>query len=455
MADGVTNPLKSKVVTVVGAGESGLAALMLLRRKGARVRCSVSDAPDARVRRKILAAGALLEEGGHTEGFFRPSDAVVTSPGVKPSSPAIRIARKLRIPVWSEPELAASFVQAPWVAVTGTNGKTTTSTLLWRMIQEMRPCDLCGNVGRSFSRSVIERGGKVARVVEVSSFQLFYARRFAPRVAVILNLKPNHLDWHRSLGEYYAAKLKLLEHLGCRGVAVLNADDPEIVRLARRFPCKKIWFSLKRLRDGAFTEGSKVFRSRGGKFAEFLSLRRSRLIGAHNRQNVMAAALAASAMGVPDKAIQRALDAFRPLPHRIQALGTARGIAFVDDSKSTTVESTRAALESFRGPVVLIAGGRPKEKRFDPIRATLERRAAYVVLYGEARGLIARQLAGFPLKEVRGFREAVRRAFRAARPGHTVLLSPMCASFDQFSSYAERGEVFKEIYKDLRRKFGS
>jgi UDP-N-acetylmuramoylalanine--D-glutamate ligase len=321
---------------------------------------------------------------------------------------------------------------------------------------EERPCDLCGNVGRSFSRSIIESGGRIRRVVEVSSFQLHYARRFAPRVAVILHLKPNHLDWHRNLSEYYGAKLKLLKDLGRGGTAVLNADDPDLFERARRFAVRKRWFSLKRIRDGVFAEGKEVFWAHGGKFEKFIDLRRSRLIGAHNVQNAMAAALAASSMGVGAAAIQRAVDAFRPLPHRIEMLGTVRGVAFVDDSKSTTVESTRAALESFGGPVVLIAGGRPKEKCFGRIRPVLDRRASCVVLYGEARTLIAKQLKGFRMKkEVGDFRSAVRRAYAAARPGHTVLLSPMCASFDQFKSYTERGEVFKEMFMNFKKKFGA
>jgi UDP-N-acetylmuramoylalanine--D-glutamate ligase len=446
------NPFAGKRVTVIGAGESGLWAAKLLARAGARVRLTSRDPIPAPARRLLLRLRVPFEEGAHTPAFLADTEIVVPSPGVRPSSPPLVLARRKGWRVASELEAAAAFVRGRWIGVTGTNGKTTTSSLIAAMLKNAGPCDLCGNVGRALSRSVLEKGPRIPRVVEVSSFQLHASRAVRPTVAVILNLRPNHLDWHRTLAEYYGAKLKLIRNLGPRGTAVLNADDPTLMRLASRVRVRKLLFSRGPLEEGLFLRGGAIVRRSRGREETVADLGRLKLVGPHNAENVLAATGAALAFGVGRPAIQKALDRFRPLHHRIEPVGRAGGVTFVNDSKSTTVDSTRAALESFGGRIVLLAGGRAKEKNYRTLLPLLKRRVACLVLYGEARKLLARQLRGFPrVVTVERFRDAVERAFREVRPEGTLLLSPMCASFDQFRSYEERGEAFRRIFNELKR----
>lgn len=450
----VRENFRRRRITVVGMGESGAGAVKLLLKAGAAPRVSTDSKLTPALRSCLRRSGVPFEEGGHTRAFFAGSWAVVTSPGVRPSSPVFGWARAAGVPVWSELEFASRFLRGTWAAVTGTNGKTTTVTLLAAMAARAADCDLCGNVGRSLSRSIVERGPRMTRVVEASSFQLYFTDRFRPTVAVILNLAPNHLDWHSGPREYYRSKLNIARRLEAGEPLVLNADDPTLARLARGLRCRKVLCSLSPVRDGVYRDGVWVMRARAGVARPLARLDRMRLRGDHNVRNVMAAAAAALELGVSPAGIQRAIDAFRPLEHRTEELGEIAGVRFVNDSKSTSSDSARAALESFEGPIVLIAGGRPKQKDFSALRPIARRNVALAVLYGEARRAIA---AGIGVRNVlvKRFATAVRRAFRAARRADTVLLSPMCASFDQFASYEERGREFKKIFRELKRRHGS
>jgi UDP-N-acetylmuramoylalanine--D-glutamate ligase len=445
---------EGKKALVVGAAESGLWAAELLGRNGFGVSCSSHSAMEPAAKRRFKRLCIPFEENGHTEAFLAGGDFFVASPGVKPSSAPLRFAASRRIPILSEFEAASRFITGPWIAVTGTNGKTTTATLLARIVSGWKPCDLCGNVGKALSRSVIENP-RQRRVDETSSFQLHYVSDAKPTVAVILNLKPNHLDWHPTLGEYYSDKLRLIARFGARDTAVVNADDAELMRRVRRSKANIVRFSLKPLKSGYYKEDAWIVRARSGRAERWISFEKARLKGEHNFQNMLAAAAAADAFGVPKAAIQKGIDAFRPLKHRIEPVGSVRGVAFINDSKSTTVESTRAALESVEGRVVLIAGGRAKEKDFSSIGGVLRRKASAAVFYGEAAGLIASQIGGFDRKRVvNSFREAVTAAYASAKAGEAVLLSPMCASFDQFSSYEERGEAFRKIFLEIKESRG-
>lgn len=439
-----------KRIVVIGAGESGLAAAKLLRKAGARVGLSTEGLLGG-AKAGLKAAGIDWEEGGNTDGFLEGADAVVPSPGVNPRKPVLRRAAAMKLAILSEPEVAARFVRGKWAAVTGTNGKTTTCSLLAEMLLQTGPCDLCGNIGKAFSRSVLQHRAAVRRVVEMSSFQLHFSEKLRPDVAVILNLQPNHLDWHSTLSEYYGAKLRLLKNLTGAQTAVLNADDARLVRMARSSRASKLWFSLGRIPNGIYREGGAIMQAKNGAARKLLDLSKCRLVGDHNIQNVMAAACAALRMGVPAVRIQKAIDRFKPLHHRIEPVGVVDGIRFVNDSKSTTADSTRAAVMSFGKGIVLVAGGRAKEKDFRPMRRVLRGRVSCLVLYGEARALIGSHLNGAVRKvAVKDFSAAVERAYAVARKGETVLLSPMCASFDQFRSYQERGDTFKRIVRGIK-----
>lgn len=438
--------LAKRAVAVIGAGESGIASAKLLHRLRAHVRVSSTGDLPADFKRWCDRYGIPYETGEHRESFLAPCELVIVSPGVKPSSPVIRTALRNKIPVWSEIELACRAARGKVAAVTGTNGKTTTSTLLWEMVRRHRPCDLCGNIGKSLAASVLEKGPGVCRVVEVSSFQMKYIDRFRPDAAVILNLSPNHLDWHPNLNDYYRSKLRIAENQTGRETVILNADDPALVKRAARLNGRKVTFSLKPLKNGIMTENRMMLEVHGGKKRPIASLEGFRLKGEHNVQNAMAAAAAALALGVPRKAIQAALNAAIPLPHRVEEVGQARGVRFVNDSKSTTAMSTAAAIRGFDPGVILVAGGRRKQPSFKEVYPEVRRRVEKIVFYGEAAESMSDEFRFFKNRAVaRDLEGAVRQAFGSAAPGQVVLLSPMCSSFDQFSSYRERGETFKRI----------
>ena len=442
---------QGKTVTVIGVGESGTSALRLLKRLGSRVRCSSSGAMDPKIQKGFLKKKIAFEENGHTEAFLKGSDFLVVSPGMRPTSLPLKVARANRIPVLSEIELASRCVDSPWVAITGTNGKTTTSTLLWDMLRRKGSCDLCGNIGKAFSRSVVENRS-LSRVVEVSSFQLAFVDRFKPSLAVLLNLSPNHLDWHRSLRHYYLSKMNLLRNFTSRDTVVLNADDSRLLRYTRNLKVKKLFFSKKNLKEGlTISDNALVWvQNRRRKFIARLS--GCKLVGDHSQENIMAASCAALFMGASARDIERSIKEAKPLPHRLEDLGQVKGVHFVNDSKSTTLESTRRALGKFTSRVVLVVGGRAKENSFKKLLPGLNNCVSHLVLYGEAAPKISEDLRNFRYQSVvSDFEEAILTAYGKAQRGEALLLSPMCASFDLFRSYEERGETFRRIFRKLKK----
>jgi UDP-N-acetylmuramoylalanine--D-glutamate ligase len=447
--------VSGQAVAVIGSGESGVASAKLLLKAGAVVRISSSGPIPEPFKRWCAKHRVLMEAGEHTADFLSGAKILVVSPGVKPSSFPIRHARRHGIPVWSEIELAWRMTSGKFVAVTGTNGKTTTCTLLWEIIRRHHDCHLCGNIGNSLAASVLEKGAATWRVVEVSSFQMKYISRFRPDAAVVLNLSPNHLDWHPHLADYYQSKLRIAECLTPRQTLILNHDDATLVRRTTKLRARKVNFGLKKLRDGITIAGDHIREVQNGILQPqpVASLKHYRLKGAHNLQNALAATAAALALGVSKKAIQAGLDAMKPLPHRVEDLGEAGGVRFVNDSKSTTAMSTVAAIRRFDSGVVLLAGGRRKQKSFQAVFGEVRRRVRRIVFYGEAGESMLKEFGFFKNRTVvRDFEGAVREAYRAAGPGQVLLLSPMCSSFDQFSSYRERGDAFRRIYGELAGK---
>lgn len=446
--------VKNKAVCVVGLGRSGFAAAKFLLEKGARVRVTEGSSKQEALERAeyLKGLGAQVETGGHTDAFIDGADWVVVSPGVpKTSAPLVR-ARQTRRRVISEIELAYFFCPGRIVAVTGSNGKTTTCHLLYRMARQAgRQAVLCGNVGFSFLDALSEVRPNTLVVLELSSFQLEDSPTFRPHVSVVLNISPNHLDRHGSMGAYARAKENIFRNQKGRDVAIFNQNDAWTRRMAKKARCRVLAFAAGgAVPKGMYEEGGAFYEAAGARPRRWMEARELTLKGRHNVENVLAAAAAARACGVPLSAVREAARGFQTLEHRIEPLGEINGVRFVNDSKSTTVASTRAAIEAVQGPLVLVAGGRPKGASFADVEPLLLERARHVVLYGEARGLIGSSWPRFSrVSSELDFERAVERAFDEARPGDTVLLSPMCTSFDQFTSFEARGEAFKRVFARL------
>ena len=450
---------KNKKVAVIGLGKSGFAAAKFLNGLGARVRVTEgSDKKEALESADFLKSlGVSVETGGHTADFIKGSALVVTSPGVSKKSVPLMTAEKLKIPVISEIELASFFCRGFNVAVTGSNGKTTTSHLIHRILLEAgKKSVLCGNVGYSFLEAVREIEKRTFAVIELSSFQLEDIRTFRPKIAAVLNISPNHLDRHGSMENYVRAKEKIFKNQRKTDTLILNYDDPAVRAMSKKAHSRIIYFSKYSIDQGVFVRDGKIIVKIGKKEKVFLNSFHLKLKGQHNLENALAAAAIAWVLKIPARSLQKTLSSFETLEHRIEPVGETAGVHFIDDSKSTTVESTKAAILTTNRPMILIAGGRDKGAHFAEIEPLLEDHVKSVILYGEAREKIAGAWKRFDRYEMeKDFRSAVISAFRTAKAGDSILLSPMCTSFDQFSCFEERGEVFKKIFKEIKESSAS
>jgi UDP-N-acetylmuramoylalanine--D-glutamate ligase len=443
--------LRGKTVLIVGFERTGEALARFLVDRGARVR--VSDKKPAEALgdkvRDFAARGVAFETGGHRPESFLAADLIVPSPGVPPLA-EIRAARAQGVPVLSEIELAFRFLKGRIIGITGSNGKSTTTTLVYRMLKEAGfRARLAGNIGTPLVSFVDRSRDDDIYVTELSSFQLAWTERFAPAVAALLNISENHIDWHGSFESYIASKKALVLRLGPRGRAVLNRDDARVWALRDETEVPVFGFSRKRrLARGAWLEDGWIV-VRDGAVARIVPAARVPLPGAHNLENVLAAALIGRLMGAPPASLRRTILAFRGLEHRLEDVLAVRGVRFVNDSKATTVDAALKALASFDRPVVLILGGRGKGGDFSPLRAGVRRRARSVVLVGEAADQIEAALGGVvPVARAADYREVVRTAFGMAAPGDVVLLAPAATSWDMFKDFEERGRTFK---REVRR----
>lgn len=446
--------LRGRNVVVVGLARTGEALAEFLLDEGAHVTISEkrprADLGQAAAR--FEARGARIEAGGHRVESFFAADLIVPSPGV-PRLEAIRAARDRGVPVISELELAFLFLRGPIIGITGTNGKSTTTTLLHRILAEAGiDAVLAGNIGTpllSFVRDA--RAGRVY-VTEISSFQLEYIHTFKVHTAVFLNISDNHIDWHGGFEDYFGAKKKLIAGLTENDFAVLNADDARVWSLRETGPFKTLGFSRRHeVEAGAFIQNNAiVLRLGDGGDETLMPAAEIALLGPHNRDNVMAAALAARLMQVPAAGMRGTIRRFRGLEHRLEHVLTLGGVDFINDSKATTVDAAVKAIESFDRPLILILGGKDKGTDFAPLRAAVEGRVKAVVLVGAAKDKIRAALQQtVPLIEARDYVQVVAEAAAAAAPGDIVLLAPACTSWDMFSSFEERGETFKSEVRRL------
>ncbi len=434
-------------VLVYGLGLSGRAAARLLLARGAAVLAvddKAVDAGDLAGRIELLPAGAAELPAG--------VDAVVVSPGVPLQRPLLTAARRLGLPVIAEVELAFPFLEGPVAAITGSNGKSTTTALTGAMLRSAGcAVEVCGNIGEPLADKVEGPPGRVF-VVELSSFQIEGIVTFKPRAAALLNLSQDHLDRYPTMAEYGAAKKRLFHGMDADGIAVLNADDPGTVEVATR--ARRRFFSrLGPVADGCWTrqDGQVVEVIPGGPEAELFHASEVPLAGVQNLENAMAAALLARALGAEPAAIRAALARFTGLPHRLQRVGERAGVVFYDDSKGTNPGATLKAIEGFAdGTVHLILGGRNKDADLATMTPMVQRKARRAYLIGEAARDFERALAGaVPYEMSETLDRAVRSAAGQAEPGEAIVLSPACASFDQFRNFVHRGQVFQELVRGI------
>jgi UDP-N-acetylmuramoylalanine--D-glutamate ligase len=450
--------LKRKRVLVVGLGKSGVASALFLESRGALV--TVSDAKrEDQLRHEIpalLDRGITVETGKHGERTFGNQELIVVSPGVPGELPALQHARRLGTPIIGEIELTARFLQGKIIAITGSNGKTTTTTLTGEIIASGgRKTLVGGNIGTP-AITFVEQSSPVTWVVlEISSFQLESIETFHPHISAVLNLTPDHLDRHGSMEQYIAAKARIFENQGAGDYAVLNADHEATRQLAKRIKPQVLWFSRKHeVERGAFVkDGAIVVRgvvSQNQETVEIMPLAEIALKGAHNVENVLAAVTIGMAAGVEPAAIRRAVKDFRAVEHRLEYVATLRGVQYYNDSKATNVDATIKALESFPANVHLILGGRDKDSDYSELNPLIAARVKRVYTIGEAAAKIESQIGGAaPVLSAQTLEAAVREAAELAAAGDIVLLAPACASYDQFSSYEHRGRVFKELVQSL------
>jgi len=453
----LTVELNNKRVLVVGLGKSGVASALFLKARGAQV--TVSDAkPQDELGEEIpvlLDHGIAVETGGHGERTFRGQDLIVVSPGVPIDSPPLLQARTLGETVIGEIELAAQFLPGRIVAITGSNGKTTTTTLAGEIVAAGGYSTLVGgNIGTP-AISLVERATPETIVVlEVSSFQLETIQSFRPKVAVVLNVTPDHLDRHRTFAAYTDAKARIFENQRAEDFAVLNADDPTCVALASRTRAQVFWFGRKKeVKQGAYVhDGRVLFRDAGGQ-REIMLVSEIPLKGAHNVENVLAAVCVGALMRCEAEPIRKAVCDFKAVEHRLEYVATIRGVEYYNDSKATNVDATIKALESFPANVHIILGGKDKGSDYTVLNDLLRQRVKRVYTIGAAAGKIESQIKGAAeIVHAETLETAVKRAAAAAQPGDVVLLAPACASFDQFRNYEHRGKVFKEVVQKLAQE---
>jgi len=448
----MTFSVEGKRVTVAGAARSGLAAAELLARRGARVTLSDSrlDLPEAG---RLRALGVELELGGHTRQTFSSADLVVLSPGVPPEQDAVRAARAKGVPVIAEIELASRWLQGRVIAITGTKGKSTTTALTGRMLEAAGlKVTVGGNIGSPLSAQVSQSTPDTFHVVETSSFQLEQIDTFHPWIAVMLNLSPDHLDRHPDVAAYSAAKARIFENQNAGDYAVINADDPAVLELARRGRAMARPFSLTgAIERGTVVDDGWIVDRRRDRAERLVPLEAIHLLGSHLVNDVLAAATVGAIAGAPPAAMTAAVNAFRGLEHAMELVAEIVGVRFVNDSKATNVESALRSIESFDADLVPIMGGRFKGGDLRLLREPLKARAKAVVAIGEARPLLREALGDVvPVEEADSFDVAIGRAHQLAKPSGVVLLAPACASFDMFRDYAERGTRFKEEIAKLR-----
>jgi UDP-N-acetylmuramoylalanine--D-glutamate ligase len=448
--------LQAKRVLVVGIARTGVTVALFCAGCGATVTATDTKTEAELVdgMEKLRAAGVNLVLGPQANVDPAEFDLVVVSPGVPVKIALLEQARSLGIPVWSEIELAWRYLRGKLIAITGSNGKTTTTSLVAHILRAAEiPTLVGGNIGTPLLARVESSMDTTVTVAEISSFQLETIEAFRPEIGVLLNLTPDHLDRHETFEQYAAAKMRMFENQLERDIAILNADDPEVTK---RMPARPhvYWFSRqKRVAQGAFLADDQiVFRADG---SEFPLLRRENisLKGEHNLENVLAASVASYLAGATPAAIANGVKSFQAVEHRLEFVAEVAGVGYYNDSKATNVDATLKAIESFPGPLIVILGGKDKGSPYTVLRDPLKQRARFALLIGVAADKIAAEIGdAVPIERAGTMERAVELAAARAQAGDIVLLAPACSSFDQFENYQHRGRVFKELVAKLANR---
>ena len=445
--------LQGKKIAVIGMGKTGIAVAVFLGSRGVSVVAADEKPATAWGDGFASIAGQpWLSVGSYTPSVLEGVDYVVPSPGIPPYSEILKAAQKKNIPILSEIELAYRFITVPIVVVTGTNGKTTNTTLLGEILKQAgKKVFVGGNIGNP----LIEYAGKEQTddfvVAEISSFQLQWIETFRAHAAMLLNITCDHVNYHGSFEEYIRIKARVFENQRENDLAILNAEDETQKHLPSQLRSQIVSFSSKRkLSSGIFPDGENIVYRKPDGHEERYPLGMIRLPGMHNVENVMAAIVAARFCGCEQDSIISTVSNFKGLAHRIEFSGEKNAVKFYDDSKGTNVDAVVRALETFGKPVILLLGGRDKDGNFEVLKPLLGQKAKQVILFGEARDRIEPQIGhDVPVSKEATLKAATLAAYRDAKPGDIVLLSPGCASFDEFKNYKERGNHFKEVVRSL------
>jgi UDP-N-acetylmuramoylalanine--D-glutamate ligase len=448
--------LRKKRVLVVGLARTGVATALFCAGHNAIVSATetrreseLGDAPA-----KLRAAGVALELGGHTEKTFLAQDLIIPSPGVPADDAFLLLARSKRITVWSEIELAYRFLEGKLIGITGSNGKTTTTTLVHHILKTAAiRAYLAGNVGTPLIAEVDKLDAGSVAVAELSSFQLELIEKFRPNIGALLNLTPDHLDRHKTIEAYAAAKARIFENQTELDAAILNADDAASAKYAPKKP-QLFWFSRqKRVEQGACLHDDEIVVTHDGKEDRVMNAAEIPLPGAHNLENVLAAVIIARLAGVDAGTIAKGVKSFAGVEHRLEFVTEISGVRYFNDSKATNVDATLKALDAFPGRILIILGGKDKGSDYTVLQKPLREKAILALLIGAAAEKIESQIAGSVAIERAGTMDrAVEIASRVAGAGDVVLLAPACASFDQFENYEHRGRVFKQLVRSLEKR---
>ncbi|SMD05920.1 UDP-N-acetylmuramoyl-L-alanine--D-glutamate ligase [Sporomusa malonica] len=446
----------NKNILVLGAGVSGISVAYILRQLGAHV--TLSDAKSADTINKdfsqLKEAGVVLALGNQNEELLVGMDYLVMSPGISIYIPLVAAAQGRGITVMSEVEVAYRLSNAPIVAITGTNGKTTTTTLLGEMLKTTgHQVSVGGNIGAALSEQALETGADGFVVAEISSFQLEGAIKFRPHIAAILNLTPDHLDRHHTMAVYQEMKERVFANQQVNDYLILNYDDVVVREMAKRAPGKVLYFSRRqRLESGIFVESGAIRLKWEGKVIDICTVNDIRIKGGHNVENALAACAIAYFAGVDPANMAEVLKVFPGVEHRIEPVAEIAGVAYYNDSKATNPESSIKALEAFPSHIILIAGGRDKNTDLTEFMKLVKERVDHLILLGEAQERFAESAVQHSVRNIHktaSFAEAVTLAHKLAQSPHVVLLSPACASYDMFNNYEERGNIFKDLVRRL------
>jgi UDP-N-acetylmuramoylalanine--D-glutamate ligase len=451
--------LRGKRVLVVGLARTGVATALFCAARGA-----IMTATDMRTEKEfseslgpLHAAGIKIELGVHQENTFLDQDLIIPSPGVAADAPLLQVARAKGVTIWSEIELAGRFLCGRLIGITGSNGKTTTTSMIEHILRNAGfPTILAGNIGTPLISRVELSSDQTIAVAELSSFQLELIESFRPNISVFLNLTPDHLDRHHTLESYGRAKARIFENQTEADFAVLNADDPAATPYTPTKP-QVFWFSRKqRVAQGAFVRENEIIFRQAGNESAVLKLSDIPLAGAHNLENVLAAVTATRLAGADAASIAKGVRSFAGVEHRLEFVAEIAGVRYYNDSKATNVDATLKALDSFPGRILILLGGKDKGSDYTVLQKPLRDKAILALLIGAAADKIESQIAGSVAIERAGTIErAVETVSHAARPGDVVLLAPACASFDQFQNYEHRGRVFKDLVHQLERQAAS